>query len=673
MKLRSLEVTPPIKGKTSEGSDSDLSSIAEDEDEIYKDDDDMFDPRMNLGAQLLSQVEKRANALGPKPAFTQSMSDIRNGDNANQKNNSTATNRARSQINLSLPQHANNEPAERRLSGLTKPQSSAVLRAQIGSHPKLKQLKNRQQNTQQPQRSGDISSASSGSSGYRSGYSGNNYVIDSDSDYGYATITNFNTPKPLVRPANIPASSSEIPSQCFEKIVYTREGKVYNAKEERIQLQNRQQRRIRKALKRQNEDRLYLKSDEFMNYFQDLFANRLAEPLGFTNEDVDEATRQGAIIYCDSINVLERTQTLITPYEIAPSIPAEWPECGSEWLNRERCEILDRTTNVIYIWPTKKMIEKITKFGCHIIPEGYMPKRHTNPQHTVEWQLSFPAAERYLETCLSHAQVRVYLMALMLHKTFIRPVDTTFGLTTSHIRSQLFWLLEQNYSPTMWPEHRSGESLRRLLKKLYSCVSQSQPYLADYFINGKNLFANIPRRYLLLTQKQLNRIIDNPVMYVIGSMENIRYKPEFFPVLDYKKLYKILTLDNEELVGFINPALSKIERSLAQAKAVQEDMYDEEFGRAGDFWVQVKTKEDPLYQRVQRTVLHKNAINKSKPASQDLVVEISVSRRRITLSREIYSQNFSSHNFLTASMRRTARNPTNRVPRPLHTTFHQNG
>ncbi|XP_012269305.2 uncharacterized protein LOC105693756 [Athalia rosae] len=627
VKLRSLEVTPAMKGQANESSDSDLSSIAEDDDEIYNG-EDMFEPRDNPGLRFLSKVEKHANSMG-KPIITKSLTDLRHRDGANEE-----INRVQSQTNLTLQgQSAEESPyggtSERRLSGRIKPPSNAVLRAQLGQHKKLNELKSRHQNTQQQiqqsQRSAEASPASSvRSSGYRSGSSGNNYVIDSDSDYGYATITSFNTPKPLVRPANIPASSSEIPATCFKKIVYTRDGKVYSEKAERIQLQNRQQRRIRKALQRQNEDRLYLRSDKFMHYFQDLFANRLAGPLRFETEDVDEATRQGAIIYCDTVDFLEKNRTLIVPYEIVPSIPAAWPECGDEWLHRVRPEILDPASSVIYVWPTSKMIQKVKKFGCHIIPEGYMPKRQTNPNHALEWQLTFPAVERYLETCLSHAQVRVYLLALMLHKTFIRPVDTTFGLTTSHIRTQLFWLLEQNYSPSMWPENRAGDSLRRLLKKLYASVSQTQPCLPDYFLSKKNLFANIPKQYLLLTQKQLNRIIDNPVMYVLTSMENIRYKPEFFPVLDYKKLFKILTVESNDLMGVINPALTRVDRPLATQPQVEEmEIFDERFDRVGGFWVKVKTKEDPLYERVQKSIQHKNVLNRSNKGTQQLVVEIS--------------------------------------------------
>ncbi|XP_046468602.1 uncharacterized protein [Neodiprion pinetum] len=655
VKLRSLEVTPASKEKSNDGSDSDLSSIAEDDDEIYNEKEDMFNPRVNPGVRFLSQVEKRANSLAAKPVFTQSMSDLRNAEKSDYETASLETSRTFSQASLIPPDDPddgeqdflNDGTSERRLSGRVKPTSNAVLRGQIASHGKLKQLKKRQNNAHQNQRSADASPASSRSSGYRSGSSGSNYVIDSDSDYGYATITNFNTPKPLVRPANIPASSSEIPVSCFKKIVYTRDGKVYSEKTERIQLQNRQQRRIRQALKRQNEDRLYLRSDVFMHYFQDLFASRLAEPLGFTAEDVDDATRQGAIIYCDSIELLERNRGVVIPHEIVPSIQAEWPDCGSEWLSRLRSEVLDPESNVIYTWPTKKMIDKIKKFGCHIVPEGYMPKRQPNPNHNIEWQLTFPAAERYLETCLSHAQVRIYLLALMLHKTFIRPVDTTFGLTTSHIRSQLFLLLEQNYSPAMWPEHRSGESLRRLLRKLYSAVSQSQPYLPDYFINGKNLFANIPRQYLLLTQKQLNRIIDNPVMYVIASMENIRYKPEFFPVLDYKRLFKILTLENSELVALINPALSPVDRPITQAEDEEMEIFEERFDRIGGFWVKVKAKEDTTTERAQKIVQHKNVINKksSRITSQELVVEISrqcaeLRGLRLTAFLDMFIQHF---------------------------------
>lgn len=443
------------------------------------------------------------------------------------------------------------------------------------------------------------SPAGSTSSGYKSG---NN--MDSDSDYNYAQ-TIYNSPKISNCCAvenGSAVSSYEIPPHCFKKIEYTHDGKVYDARRERRQKLNSKEWRIKQAYKSRNYDIWYLNSTQFMKHFCNLFTDQLAEPLGF-QPDINENV-QGAVIYRDNVEVLEGTMsTKVEQFEIVPCVYSEWPECAQEWLDRPRGT-----------WPHYNVIEKVKKFGCHMIPEEPLLDKPSDKYQDLKWQLIFPKAERFLETCLTYPQVRVYLIALMLHKTFIRPVDTIFGLTVSHIKNRLFWLIEEDDRPSKWAENRTGECLLKLLNSLYRSISQDEPNLPDYFVRDKNLFQE--KSYLLRTQKQLKRIIENPVMYVFHAMENIRHSRRFFPRLDYEELLKILTADTLTL---INPALvPQVSRPLPKSSV------DQDYDHVAGFWDNVNQKNLEEPKAYPTNPMTNRSFIKPRKAD-DQVVEIPVS------------------------------------------------
>lgn len=369
------------------------------------------------------------------------------------------------------------------------------------------------------------------SSGYRSG------AYDSDSDISYYTkIPSAQVNRNINKNDKMDASSkiysnATIPIQCFQKVRINKEGKIYTMRTERKQqkLQNYKQVRLEMADRQHDCEVFYISSKIFMRHFVDLFINQLAEPLGFKLEDLNYV--ENSTIHCDKM-IESHSLCRSESYEITPTIRLQWPTYAQEWLDRPRST-----------WPDYNDMGKVKDFGCYVIPENSLPKqrdlllrelRHRNEKKNIyqklEWQLTFPAAERYLETCMTRSQVQVYLIALMLHKTFLRPVvDSKHGLTTSHIRNKLFWLIEEDDRPSKWPDNRTGECLIKLLNSLYRCISQNEPILPDYFVRDRNMFSKVPYEYLKRSQKQLKRIIDNPIMYVLHAMENIEHSDKFFP------------------------------------------------------------------------------------------------------------------------------------------------
>lgn len=302
------------------------------------------------------------------------------------------------------------------------------------------------------------------------------------------------------------------------------------------------------------EDKQYLNSKEFLSYFINSFQQTLAKEMGIPPETLKNATWKGSAVYC-------------APWEIIPAISCPWPREANEWIFRQRESREDPLTKQLIQWPSLEMINKITNFGCHVIPQGYAPKLGTNPQRELEWKIVFPEAERYLENRLMPTQAKVYMMTKTLLKTFVEP-DLERGVnmfTTEHIRSHLFWQCEHNY--TSWPEDHLGETLIRFLSSLLHCIKTHR--LPDYFMPKRNLLENIPEKVLVDLHKRIYRIIESPVPYVMMAIRNLKYQRDFYPKLKYKRLYSRLIIDDPSRI--LNPNVEVDNDSLVQAPSDDED------------------------------------------------------------------------------------------------------
>ena len=163
----------------------------------------------------------------------------------------------------------------------------------------------------------------------------------------------------------------------------------------------------------------------------------------------------------------------------------------------------------------------------------------------------------------------------------------------------------------------TGDYLVKLLECLCNCINKDKAFLQDYFLQEKNLFQNSENGSLFFSLKQLKRILENPVMYVLHAMENIKYKSNFFPKLNYAKLLRILTA--EELL-LINPNLEKNVNNAGLMEDLEEDeLYND---RRGGFWNDAKKKKEQFATYGKKPVINRTLINPSK--AHDRVVDIAV-------------------------------------------------
>lgn len=397
-------------------------------------------------------------------------------------------------------------------------------------------------------------------SGYRSNTSSRqNESSETESDYGYSTITESATPKKieLSLQSNYSLTSGVLPDESWTVMDVRALNQWSDDEDEEVD-----DAASKTSLPRNLYERhYYLNSLGFMSNFVDNFIINLGSGLGLSQEAINNAMTQGASIYCDSLK-----NGIKMGCEIFPALIAAWPNAANQWIIRERKIIQNPRTNFSYQWPTKYMVSKAIGFGCLLVPIGFRPKRGLNPEQTLQWKVTFPAAERYLESLLAHSHMRCFLFTLALHKTFMETEDSKIGLDASHIKNHLFWQCEDNYAK--WPEDRLGETLRLFLRSFYVHFGQSR--FPNYFVENCNEFKSIPKPMLLKLQRRLADILESPVMHVLNAVEKLKYnKKDFYPTFNCHRLNEILTCKNP--LRILNPNLPAVVTNYTESSDSEED------------------------------------------------------------------------------------------------------
>lgn len=400
----------------------------------------------------------------------------------------------------------------------------------------------------------------------------------SSTEYDYAYITALSVRQPLNaaqtttgNPLTDSCSSTILPDSCFSHVPSNRESV---SDEDDVSIN-------------EYEMRQYLSSNAFLTYFLGVFRDTLAVDMQIPKHQLDAATWKGATIYSP-------------PWEIIPALSAPWPNEAYEWMHRQRDIKVNPITQQQFQWPTPDMVNKVVSFGCLLVPLGFIPKSGLNAHRELEWKIAFPNAERYLEGCLTSAQCKVYIVAKALLQTFVEPFieGTLNGFTNEHLRTHLFWQCEMNYAA--WPEDYLGETLLRFLNSLLEHIKRQR--LPDYFLPKRNLFENIPDRIMVDLHKRIFRITENPLMYTLIALRNLRFRqPVTEHPLDFKELYTIMTVDNP--LKLINPNFCSPDERKATAGEMEitdEENGPEALGAIGYF--QKESKNDKGKRRKTRKV-----------------------------------------------------------------------
>lgn len=462
-------------------------------------------------------------------------------------------------------------------------------------------------------------------SGYRSNSSSRQTEpSETESDYGYSTLTVSATPKKIE--LSVQNSHSVTSGVLPEEIWTPVEVKALN--EWSDDEEDNDDSASKESLSRNLFERFYyLNSAKFMNNFVNNFIISLGSGLGLAQDEVKSALTQGASVYCDATKNGSKIG-----YEIFPALVASWPNAANQWIIRERRVIQNPRTNYNYQWPTKYMVNKVIGSGCLLVPVGFRPKRGFNPEQTMQWKLIFPAAERYLESCLAHSHTRCYLFTLALHKTFMENETAKIGIDASHIKNHLFWQCEDNYAK--WPEDRLGESLRLFLKSLYVHFAHSR--LPNYFMVNCNEFKNIPKPLLLKLQKRLANILEAPVMHVLHSLDKLKYtKRDFYPTFNCHRLYDILTCKNPLRILNPNiPYISNYHVSSDSEDDVHTNFWDKAKAQDKHYqWKKERLRQIQDRRKFQMTAKKQKSIKRERKIDENFILpaKMETVRRRLVL------------------------------------------
>lgn len=339
-----------------------------------------------------------------------------------------------------------------------------------------------------------------------------NSVTSSESDYVYAISMNHHQPLKKISKNSILISSNSLPETCLTKTYVSSE--------------------------------LFLSSKVFLINFLRIFHKKLGCLLNLSNDEVEHATWMSASIYGNN-------------WQVTPSIACPWLKEAFEWIHRHREIIENPTTKQKFQWPNREIVGKVISFGCHVIPLHSYHTKITQKQE-IEWKIIFPDAERYLESCLTSTQIKVFIIVIALIKTHVEPhIDSkTNHLTAEHLRCLLFWQCERNCAA--WPEDYLGEALMRYLQSLLRNLKKQK--LPDYFLPERNLFENISKEVLVDLHRRIYRIIENPTVNLIAALRNLKFKQTMLPLLNFRKIYATITIDNP--LKIINPIFRTVNDKL---------------------------------------------------------------------------------------------------------------
>ena len=122
-----------------------------------------------------------------------------------------------------------------------------------------------------------------------------------------------------------------------------------------------------------------------------------------------------------TVEITDELMNVIHSKDYAISIPCpKWPTQAKGWVHRER------------VWPSKGIIMKVVKEGCHIVPKPSKAGRNT------EFLLSFSLCGRSICQSLNSNQKRCFMLFKLIFKYHLNKVKR--GLSSYYCKLTFLWL-----------------------------------------------------------------------------------------------------------------------------------------------------------------------------------------------------------------------------------------
>ncbi|XP_062604088.1 uncharacterized protein LOC134265880 [Saccostrea cucullata] len=146
-----------------------------------------------------------------------------------------------------------------------------------------------------------------------------------------------------------------------------------------------------------------------------------------------------------------------------------WPPSAQAWI--DRC----------HSWPSPHVVDDIVRNGCHFVAIGHKLGNHAEN----EWRISFSLAEQKLVYSMNHCQFLTYGLLKLILKEVIKERIEESLLCSYHMKTAVFWAIQQNLIPHWYPENFLKcfwVCFKLLLKWVYEGVCP------NFFIPENNMF-----------------------------------------------------------------------------------------------------------------------------------------------------------------------------------------
>ena len=149
----------------------------------------------------------------------------------------------------------------------------------------------------------------------------------------------------------------------------------------------------------------------------------------------------------------------------------EWPIDANVWLQRKRK----------YNWPSLDMIQHMKTLGFFLVSVGHPESNEKD----IEWRISLSLQERFLMFSLNPTQFKCYVLLKLVKKDVINKLMGEESLSSYHLKTCLFYMLENTPSELWIPENLLA-CMEGCLEYILSWVRRG--VCPNYFIPSENMF-----------------------------------------------------------------------------------------------------------------------------------------------------------------------------------------
>lgn len=259
----------------------------------------------------------------------------------------------------------------------------------------------------------------------------------------------------------------------------------------------------------------------------DLFVNKngfivrrkfVAQIINILRKHIKTLTQKGQVIKCKepyqadvlfslhgpatTIDVVDEFKTVFsTDHVICLPCPV-WPLGANAWGKRKRR------------WPSKGLVKKIVRNGCHIVPKSKKGSKDEEEQ----FSFSFSLCDKTLSTAMTLNQKKCYLLFKFVYKFYLNKIKR--GLTSFFCKTTFLWTCESK-CPSEYNDESVMRCLISLVKKLKEYLELR--FLPHFYMAEFNLIEEMTDTATKACIKDIESFLQTPLQIVLQLADSYRF------------------------------------------------------------------------------------------------------------------------------------------------------